>query len=206
MSRPNKSPAADAASAMPSLAGMEAAVRAFLVAARLDPKRHPELAQTPALVARAWAEEFLDGYQGDPKAILAERMPAPAAGREELVVVTKVAYQSVCPHHLLPYGGMAHLAYLPGKQVVGFGQLVKLLDCLSHRLVLQEDLARELAQTLVTELGARGAGVLLEAEQACLALRGGKRAGSKVTADSYAGVMAKDPEIRSRFLSAVRGG
>jgi GTP cyclohydrolase I len=190
---------------VPSLAGMETAVRQFLAAARLDPAEHPELAQTPALVARAWAEEFLDGYQVDPAATLAERMPA-SGEHGGLVVVSRLAYQSVCPHHLLPYGGTAHLAYQPQGAVVGFGQIAKLLDCLSHRLVLQEDLALQLAQTLQRELGARGAGVLLEAEQSCLALRGGRRTGSKVVAEAYAGAMIKDGELRSRFLSAVRGG
>ncbi len=183
---------------------MEEAVRAFLVAAGLDPKSHPDLGETPRLVARAWADEFLAGYRTSPAEVLAERMPAPRSRAKELVVLTRVEFQSVCPHHLLPYRGRAHLAYLPGRSLVGFGQLVHLLDCLAQRLVLQEDLARQVADALCQEIGARGAAVLLEADQACLALRGGKRPGSLATAEAYAGLLARDAELRARFLSAVR--
>jgi GTP cyclohydrolase I len=183
---------------------MQAAVRAFLSAAGLDPKSHPELAQTPSLVARTWAEELLDGYRSDPHQILAERMPAGVRSHDELIVLERLAYQSVCPHHLLPYGGLAHVAYVPGRTLVGFGQIVRLLDCLSHRLMLQEDLGKEVAEVLMRELGAKAAGVLLESEQACMALRGGRRNGSRVVTEAFAGKLARDPELRGRFLEAAR--
>jgi GTP cyclohydrolase I len=185
---------------------MEAALKHFLVAAGLDPARHADLAQTAELTARAWAEEFLDGYRTDPRAILAARIKAPRGRGRELVVLADLDYQGVCPHHLLPYGGVAHVAYLPGAHVVGFGQIVKLLDCLSHRLVLQEHLARQIADALTDELGARGAGVLLEAEQACMALRGGRRRGSRAYAEAFTGALASDAELRERFVSAARRG
>jgi len=183
---------------------MADAVRAFLRAAGLDPARNPELAQTPALVAGAWADEFLDGYRLDPRAILAERMPVAQSG-QELVVLSRLSFTSVCPHHLLPYGGRAHIAYVPSRQVVGFGQVVRLLDCFAHRLILQEDLARSIAGVLVRILKARGAGVVLEAEQVCLALRGGRRRGSRVTCEAWAGSLRLDGELRQRFLGAARG-
>ncbi len=189
----------------PRFDAMQQAVRDFLVAAGLDPAQHPGLAMTPELVARAWAEEFIDGYMTDPRDVLRERMPAPAGkGGEEMVALTGLDFQSSCPHHLLPYGGTAHVAYLPGKEVIGFGQMVHLLDCLGHRLVLQEELARSVCDALMDQLGARGAAVVLEANQACLALRGGRRARSKATAEAWGGAFATEPELRERFLAAIR--
>ncbi|MGC4115323.1 MAG: GTP cyclohydrolase I [Myxococcales bacterium] len=188
----------------PSFEGMQKAVRDFLVAAGLDPDKHRDLGMTPELVARAWAEEFIDGYMTDPREILAERMPAPKGKGREMVALTGLDFQSSCPHHLLPYGGTAHVAYLPGKDVIGFGQMVQLLDCLGHRLVLQEDLARSVADTLMQVIGARGVGVILEAKQACLALRGGRRSSSKAIAEAWAGDFAESAELRERFLAAIR--
>ena len=188
----------------PRFEAMQRAVRDFLVAAGLDPKEHQGLSMTPELTARAWAEEFLDGYMTDPRQVLAERMPAPKGKGHEMVALTGLTFQSCCPHHLLPYGGTAHVAYLPGRHVIGFGQMVRLLDCLGHRLVLQEDLARAVCDALVDLVGARGAGVVLEANQACLALRGGRRAGSKAIAEAWGGELARSAELRQRFLAAVR--
>ena len=188
---------------LPDVAGMKAAVHDFLVAAGLDPASHKDLAQTPTLVAKAWSEEFLDGYQQRPAKILADRFPVEATARGEMVVVTGIDFQSVCPHHLLPYGGVAHVAYLPSRSVVGFGQLVKLVDCLGHRLVLQEDLARQIADALLEELGAAGAGVVLVASQSCLTLRGERRPHARVTAEAFRGALAKNRELRERFLRRI---
>lgn len=188
----------------PSLPDMQEALRAFLAAAGLDPESNPELRQTPELAARAWVEEFLDGYQLTPSQVLAERMPVGASAAKELVILLRLDFQSVCPHHLLPYRGIAHVAYLPGACVVGFGQIARLLDCLGHRLVLQEDLARQVAQALVDELGAKGAAAVLEAEQACLTLRGGRRAEARVVVEAFAGAMDTDEELRRRFLAAIQ--
>src|SRR5215217_3323113 len=136
----------------------------FLDALGLPPsvRRSEDLALTPRRVAEAWLEDLVDGYARDPAEILAEGLPS--QGRD-LVAVTGIDYHSVCPHHLLPSRGVAHVAYVPGAKVVGFGQLVKLVDALAHRLVLEEDLARDVADALVRHLGARGAACVLEAEQ-----------------------------------------
>jgi GTP cyclohydrolase IA len=127
-------------------------------------------------------------------------MPATSRG---LVTVTGLDYHSVCPHHLLPSRGVAHVAYVPGSRVVGFGQLGKLVDCLAHRLVLQEDLAQQIADALVSHLGARGAACLLDAEQLCLTVRGEKRARSRTHAEAFAGTLAEDAALQRRFLAAV---
>src|SRR6202041_2312579 len=121
---------------------------------------------TPERVAQAWASDFLDGYACDPASALGELHPAPRAG---LVCVTGLDFHSTCPHHLLPYRGLAHLAYLPaeggGAKVAGFSNLARLVDILAHRLVLQETLAEQIAVALQQGTGGRGAGCVLEAEQ-----------------------------------------
>ncbi len=185
---------------------LAAAVAAFLDGLGLPAavRGAPDLSGTPARVAEAWRQDLLDGYRHDPAALLAETMPS--TGRD-LVAVTAIDFHSVCPHHLLPSRGLAHLAYVPGGRVVGFGQLARLVDCLAHRLVLQEDLARHVVEALMTHLGARGAACVLEAEQMCLSVRGEKRARARAHAQSFAGVLAKDGALQRRFLAAVaRGG
>lgn len=159
-----------------------------------------DLSDTPRRVAQAWLEDLVDGYGRDPAAILAEAMPTTSHG---LVTVTGLDYHSVCPHHLLPSRGVAHVAYVPGGRVVGFGQLGKLLDCLAHRLVLQEELARHVADALVEHLGARGAACLLDAEHLCLTVRGERRARSRVHAEAFSGVLAEDAALQRRVLAAI---
>lgn len=180
---------------------MQAAVKAFLEAAGLD-LADPNLVQTPERVAAAWADEFLDGYSRTPAQALAETYPAPEGGNE-LVVVSGIEFHSACPHHLLPYRGVAHLAYVPGARVVGFGRLSTLVDTLAHRLVLQEDLAKQIAESLVRDLGAKGAACAIRAEQSCLRDRGEEQRRAMTYSESFSGVMAQDPELRARFARVV---
>jgi GTP cyclohydrolase I len=153
---------------------------------------------TPARVAAAWLEDLVDGYGREPAEILEGAIPSAS---RDLVAVTGIDFHSVCPHHLLPSRGVAHVAYLPGGQVVGFGQIVKLVDCLAHRLVLQEDLALQITEALVEHLGARGAACLLDAEQLCLTVRGERRARARAHAEAFAGALARDGAARRRFLA-----
>jgi len=157
---------------------------------------------TPERVAQAFLEDLLDGYRNDPARVLAESMPA-ASG--DLVAVTGIDFHAVCPHHLLPYRGVAHVAYLPGRRVVGFGQVARLVDALAHRLVIEEDLAREVAQALVRHLGARGAACVLDAEQLCLTVRGERRRGARAHVQCFAGSMRRDARLQRRFLDLVNG-
>jgi GTP cyclohydrolase I len=163
-------------------------------------RRGPDLRGTPARVAQAWRHDLLDGYGQAPAEILRGAMPS--SGRA-LVAVTGIDYHSICPHHLLPSRGVAHLAYVPGGRVVGFGQLVRLIDALAHRLVLEEDLARQVAEALVEHAGARGAACLLEAEQLCLTVRGERRPRAITHAQSFTGSMASDRGLQRRVLAAV---
>jgi GTP cyclohydrolase IA len=176
------------------------AVSRFLDALGLpsETRGSADLADTPRRVAEAWLADLVDGYGKDPAEVLAEAIPSRS---RDLVAVTGIDYHSVCPHHLLPSRGLAHVAYLPGGKVVGFGQIVRLVDALAHRLVLQEDLARGIADALVRHLGARGAACLLEAEQLCMTVRGEKRPRARAHAEAFAGAMARDGASRRRFLA-----
>jgi GTP cyclohydrolase I len=178
-------------------------VARFLDALRLPPEVRgaADLELTPRRVAETWLEEIVDGYARDPAEVLAGAIPS--RGRD-LVAVTGIDFHSVCPHHLLPSRGVAHVAYVPGGRVVGFGQIVRLVDALAHRLVLQEDLARQIADALVEHVGARGAACHLEAEQLCMTVRGVRRAGSRAHVDAYAGALARDGAARRRFEALVR--
>jgi GTP cyclohydrolase I len=163
-------------------------------------RRSADLSGTPGRVAEAWLGDLVDGYWREPAEVLAESMPSPA---RELVVLTGVEFHSMCPHHLLPSRGLAHVAYLPGGRLVGFGQLARLVDSLAHRLVLQEDLARNVVRALVEHLGARGAGCVLEAEHLCLSARGERQAGARAHAEAFEGVLAREGPARRRFLAAI---
>jgi GTP cyclohydrolase IA len=178
------------------------AVARFLDALGLPPdvRAAADLEDTPRRVAEAWLEELVDGYRHDPAEILAGAIPSTS---RDLVCVTGIDFHSVCPHHLLPSRGVAHVAYVPGGRVVGFGQIVRLVDCLAHRLVLEEDLARAIADALVAHVGARGAACLLDAEQLCMTVRGERRARARAHAEAFAGVLARNGTARRRFEAAV---
>ncbi|BDG07459.1 hypothetical protein AMPC_05720 [Anaeromyxobacter paludicola] len=179
---------------------MAEATARFLDALALPPgvRRGPDLAATPARVAEAWLEDLVDGYGQDPARILGGAI---ARAGEDLVAVTGIDYHSVCPHHLLPSRGVAHVAYVPGGKVVGFGQLARLVDCFAHRLVLQEELAADVARALVEHLGARGAACVLEAEQFCMTVRGERRREARAHAQCFLGAFARDEALQRRFLS-----
>lgn len=185
-------PAARAVARFLRAVGVPAEVRA----------RH-DVTGTPRRVAHAFLRDLLDGYRRDPASVLAVSMPA-AGG--DLVAVTGIDFHAVCPHHLLPYRGVAHVAYVPDGRVIGFGQVARLVDTFAHRLVIEEDLARQVAEALVRHLGARGAACLLEAEQLCLTVRGERRRGARTHAQCFLGALARDGRLQRRFLDLAAGG
>jgi GTP cyclohydrolase I len=186
----------------PSPAQAEEAIARFLDAMALpaEVRGASDLADTPRRVAEAWLDDLVDGYGREPADVLAGALPS---GGRDLVAVTGIDYHSVCPHHLLPSRGVAHVAYVPGDRVVGFGQIVKLVDALGHRLVLEEDLARQVAEALVAHVGARGAACILDAEQLCMTVRGEKRPRSRAHAEAWVGSLARDGATRRRFEDLV---
>ncbi|MDY7224834.1 GTP cyclohydrolase I [Hyalangium rubrum] len=181
---------------------MAAAIKDFLRAAGL-PLTDPNLTETPERVAEAWTSEFLDGYGRTAEEALGETFPAPPDSSGELVVVTDLRFHSMCPHHLLPYEGRAHVAYVPGKQVVGFGRLSALVDCFAHRLILQEDLARHVASSLARVLGSPATACILEAKQACLRMRGDKQRDAVTHAEAYEGRLRRDGPLRRELWTRL---
>jgi GTP cyclohydrolase IA len=185
----------------PDAPAMARAIQAFLGAAGL--RLEGELVGTPGRVAQAWADDFLDGYRSSPAEALGPLLPASGAG---LVSVTGLDFHSSCPHHLLPYRGLAHLAYLPARGVVGFSRLGRLVDVLGHRLVLQEVLARQIVEAIVAGTGALGAGCVLETEQACVTCRGRLRSRARTTSEAFVGQLAKRSELRATFRQSIAAG
>jgi GTP cyclohydrolase I len=181
---------------------MAAAVTEFLRAAGL-PLTDPNLADTPERVAKAWADEFLDGYAQTPEEALGKTYPAPPGSTGELVVVTDLHFQSMCPHHLLPFSGRAHVAYMPRQRVVGFGRLSALVDCFAHRLILQEELAREVASSLARVLGSPATACIIEAEQACLRIRGNRQRDARTHVEAYEGLLRKEGGLRRELWARL---
>lgn len=163
----------------------------------------PDLRETPERVAKAWAEEFLDGYRTTPEEALGECFEAPHDNEGALVVVTGLRFHSMCPHHLLPYAGTAHVAYVPNGRVVGFGRLSTLVDCFAHRLILQETLAHEVASALERVLQSPATACVIEAEQSCLRLRTGGQRDAITHAESYRGGFRKDGALRRELWARL---
>ena len=173
----------------------------MLRAVGMSPGSHEELMETPLRTATMWLDELLDGYDWKPEDILSGG--SPSRGTRDIVIVRDLFFHSTCPHHLLPYHGIAHVAYIPTDRVVGLSKIARLVDCFAHRLILQEDLGRLVSQALVDHLGAEGAACMLDAEQLCMIIRGVRKVGSRAVTLSFAGQMETDPDLRREFLTAV---
>lgn len=175
----------------------------FLRAVDKSPGSNPELLDTPVRTANMWLDELLDGYDWDPEDILSGGSALGPQNDAEMVVVRDIFFHSTCPHHLLPFHGVAHVAYIPTDRIVGLSKLARLVDCFAHRLILQEEIAQQVASSLVTHLGARGAACMLDAEQLCMVIRGVRKQGSRAVVVDYAGSMSTDTEAKKQFLAAI---
>ncbi len=184
--------------------GFQDAVAALLRAAGRDVEHDQDVAHTPERVAALWQNEFLAGYDMDPARILSE--PVRGEADPDVVVVGGLRFHSMCPHHLLPYRGVAHVAYLPAGKLVGFGRLANLVECFTKRLTLQERATHQIAEALWHGLGARGAGCVIEAEQLCLAVPGERHDQSGVVTSAFVGEMRERPDLKARLLAAANLG
>ena len=180
------------------------AVDALLRAAGLDPSSDRDLVATADRVAKLWQTEFLAGYAMDPAVILGD--PVVGEADPDVVMVGGLRFHAMCPHHLVPYRGVAHVAYLPQGKLVGFGRLADLVDCFTKRLTLQERATHQIAEALWQGLGAHGAGCVIEAEQLCLALPGEKHDQSGVVTSAFVGEMRNRPDLKARLLEAAHLG
>ena len=177
------------------------AVREILAAVGEDPDREG-LRETPDRVARMYAEVF-SGLQEDPRVYLAKRF---TQEYDEMVAVRDIPFASFCEHHLLPFTGVAHVAYVPKGQVVGLSKIPRVIDSLAHRPQLQERLTQEVASLLMGELNAKGVGVVIEASHSCMTIRGVKKTGGTMVTSAMLGIFRDRPATRAEFLSLIHGG
>lgn len=178
-----------------------AAVRDILVAVGEDPEREG-LAETPMRVARLYAELF-EGLRQDPAAIL-ESVFAEDQHRE-LVLVKDIPFYSLCEHHLVPFHGQAHVAYIPNGRLTGLSKLARLVDAFAKRPQMQERLTSQVADTLWEIVKPLGVMVVIEAEHLCMSMRGVKKPGSKTTTSAVRGTLQTDPATRAEVLSLLVG-
>ncbi len=183
-------------------ARIEAAVAELLAAIGDDPQREG-LAQTPRRVAEAY-REFFAGIGVDPADALVARADFPDSAERagEVVVLRGIEFRSICEHHLLPFFGTAHVAYLPGARFAGLGALAKAVEVAAARPQLQERLTEDIADALETGLGARGALVVLEATHGCVSARG-PRQGSARTVTLAARGELTDPVRRAETVALI---
>jgi GTP cyclohydrolase I len=181
-------------------ARIEAAVREILLAVGEDPDREG-LQETPARVARMYAELFA-GLHRDPRELLRKKF---TQKYDEMVLVKDIRFESVCEHHLMPFLGKAHVAYLPNGQIVGLSKLARVVEVLARRPQVQERMTEELADLLVDELGARGVGVILEASHTCMTVRGVRKADSICTTSAMRGAFRDNLSTRSELMALVYG-
>ena len=175
------------------------AVRELLLALGQDVDGDESLRDTPARVASAYAEMLT------PRPFDARTFPNDE-GYDELVLSRDIPFESVCEHHLLPFVGLAHVAYLPGERIVGLSKLARVVEMFSRRLQVQERLTQQVANWLVTELDPRGVGVVLEAEHMCMSVRGVRARGARTVTSALRGKLRNDARTRQEFLSLAHSG
>src|SRR6185295_13113202 len=162
---------------------IERAVKEILAAVGEDPNREG-LLETPARVARMYAEMFA-GLKVDPRQHLQKVF---TEQYDEVVLVRDISFCSMCEHHLLPFMGQAHVAYVPDGKVVGLSKLARVVEVVSRRPQVQERMTEDIAQMLVEELGAKGVAVVIEASHSCMTIRGIKKPGSSMVTSALKGI------------------
>lgn len=172
----------------------ERAVAALLRLVGEDPHRDG-LRETPARVVKALLE-MTAGYDETPAEILSKTF---AEHSDELIVLRGIDFHSICEHHLLPFHGVAHVGYLPGK-VVGISKLARLVHCFARRLQIQERMTQQVAQAVETHLEARGVGVIVAAHHLCMGCRGVRLPATQLVTSSMLGTLRNDAGTRSEFL------
>ena len=177
---------------------IEKAVREILAAAGEDPDREG-LRATPARVAKMY-EELFDGLGRDPARHLSAAF---TEQYDELVVLRNIPFNSVCEHHLMPFEGSAHVAYLPDGQVVGISKLARVVDTFAHRPQVQERLTSQIADLLMEKLRAKGVAVVLAATHTCMTCRGIKKAGSVMVTSAVRGRCKSDARTRAEVMSLL---
>jgi len=180
---------------------IEAAVRELLYAIGEDPDREG-LIETPNRVARMY-EEIYAGLEEDPKKHL---KIFNEDNNDEMVIVRDIPLYSICEHHLIPFIGKAHIAYIPGNgKVIGLSKLARIVNCFAKRPQLQERLTSQVADFLYENLEPQGVAVVVEAEHLCMTMRGARASGSQTRTSAMRGIMRSDARTRAEALSLLSG-
>jgi GTP cyclohydrolase IA len=189
--------------ATPTREEAEAAVEVLLRWAGDDPTREG-LVGTPGRVARAW-KEFCVGYTEDPMEML-ERTFDEVEGYDDMVMLRNIRMESHCEHHMVPILGVAHIAYMPDKRVVGISKLARVLDSFARRLQTQETLTAQIADCIQTALKPKGVAILMDAQHQCMTTRGVRKPDVSMLTTRFTGVFDSNAELRGRFLDQAKRG
>ncbi len=179
---------------------IERAVREILAAVGENPDREG-LLDTPARVARMYAELF-SGLRADPGRHLHRVFPEQY---DELVLVKDITFNSMCEHHLLPFRGVAHVAYIPHGRVTGLSKLARLVEEVARRPQVQERMTKTIADLLEERLGTKAVGVVVQAEHSCMSMRGVRKQGSMTVTSAMRGTFAANAASRAELLSLIHG-
>lgn len=179
---------------------IQRAVREILAAVGEDPDREG-LLETPARVARMYAELF-SGLHQDPREHLQKFF---TEKYDEIVLVRDISFNSVCEHHLMPFIGVAHVAYIPNGRVIGLSKLARVVEVISKRPQVQERMTEEIANALVEELNAKGVAVVIEASHSCMTVRGIRKPGSMCVTSAMKGTFRANLSSRSEIMTLIYG-
>ena len=159
------------------------------------------LAKTPSRVVQLW-KDLTVGYKENPDEIIKNSLFETEL--EDMVLVRDISFYSMCEHHLVPFFGKVHVAYLPNKKIVGISKIAKLVDVFSKRLQVQERLTHEVAETLMKALNPVGVAVVVSARHLCMEMRGIEKVGSEIVTSAMLGAFRKNPATRAEFLSLIK--
>jgi GTP cyclohydrolase I len=177
---------------------IEKAVREILLAVGEDIEREG-LKKTPERVARMYSE-LLGGMHEKPEKHLRSVF---TETYEEIVLLREIPFYSICEHHLMPFIGQAHVAYLPSGRILGISKLARIVDCFARRLQAQERLTYQIADFIMNNLKPQGVAVVLEASHSCMTIRGIKKPGSAMVTSALRGIFKRDPKSRSEIMSLM---
>lgn len=183
------------------LAAIREAVRTILVAVGEDPDR-PGLVETPRRVAQMYQEMF-SGMRLKPERHLETVFPE---SYDEMVLVRDISFTSMCEHHLLPFSGVAHVAYIPDGKVTGLSKLARVVEEIARRPQVQERMTQEIADMVERCLDTHGVAVVLRAEHSCMAIRGVRKPGSTTVTSALRGLFKTSHRTRAEFMALIQGG
>ena len=181
-------------------ASYEELVREMIVRLGEDPDREG-LTRTPERVAKAM-QYLVKGYKEDPEALLREALFT--VTYDEMVIVKDIEMFSLCEHHMLPFFGKVHVAYIPNGKVIGLSKIPRLIEVFSRRLQIQERLTTQIAETIQKAIEPLGVGVVIEARHLCMMMRGVEKQHSSAVTSSMLGCFRNEEETRTEFLSLIR--